>query len=386
MMTARSNNSEGVWAALRRSRAGVAGALVLGAMMLACLGSLPYTLGTTRADPVAGTSASVRYDDQNRYARNLPPTLGLREVRPDTEGRDTPEQRLYDAAVRSAYVAEARWHNSLSKHPLTTADQLQEWGSPLSFERPENNRVVYLLGTDLLGRSLLIRSLAGGGISLVIGLCAATLSVLLGTLYGSIAGYVGGRTDALMMRIVDILYGLPSILLVVLLSVAVNSVLDRVQARGGISPQWVQTVRLITLLVAIGGVSWLTMARVIRGQVMSLKNQLFVEAARAMGVSTRGIFLRHLLPNLVGPIVVYATLTVPQAILQESFLSFLGIGVAPPMPSWGNLAAEGLSELNAYRSHWWLILFPCAFLGVTLLALNFMGEGLREALDPKRAK
>lgn len=143
---------------------------------------------------------------------------------------------------------------------------------------------------------------------------------------------------------------------------------------------------ILTLLFAIGGVSWLTMARVVRGQVLSLKTLPFVEAARALGASRTRIFVRHLLPNLMGPIVVYATLTVPQAILQESFLSFLGIGVKPPLPSWGNLAAEGLSELNPVQSNWWLLLFPCLLLSATLLSLNFVGEGLREALDPKRAR
>jgi oligopeptide transport system permease protein len=133
-------------------------------------------------------------------------------------------------------------------------------------------------------------------------------------------------------------------------------------------------------------VSWLTMARVIRGQVLSLKSQPFMEAARALGIPARRQFARHLLPNLLGPIIVYATLTIPQAILQESFLSFLGIGVKPPLPSWGNLAADGLPELNPYQSRWWLLLFPCVLLGTTLLALNFVGEGLREALDPKRMK
>jgi oligopeptide transport system permease protein len=142
----------------------------------------------------------------------------------------------------------------------------------------------------------------------------------------------------------------------------------------------------VILLVAIGGVSWLTMARVVRGQVLSLKGQPFMEAAKAIGVPWHGVFLRHLLPNLTGPIIVYATLTVPQAILQESFLSFLGIGVKPPLPSWGNLASEGLSELNLVDSKWWLLLFPCLLLAITLLALNFVGEGLREALDPKRSK
>jgi oligopeptide transport system permease protein len=145
-------------------------------------------------------------------------------------------------------------------------------------------------------------------------------------------------------------------------------------------------VDVVVLLVAIGGVSWLTMARVVRGQVLSLKSQPFMEAARAMGVGWFGQFRRHLLPNLVGPIIVYATLTVPQAILQESFLSFLGIGVKPPLPSWGNLAADGLSELNPVRSNWWLLAFPCVLLGMTLLALNVLGEGMREAFDPKRGR
>jgi oligopeptide transport system permease protein len=140
------------------------------------------------------------------------------------------------------------------------------------------------------------------------------------------------------------------------------------------------------LVVAIGGVSWLTMARVVRGQVLSLKAQPFMEAARAIGVPWRAQFRRHLLPNLIGPIVVYATLAVPQAILQESFLSFLGIGVKPPLPSWGNLAAEGLSELNTYKSNWWCLVFPCLLLAAALLALNFVGEGLREAMDPRRAR
>ena len=288
-----------------------------------------------------------------------------------------------------------------------------------------------------LGRSLLIRSLAGGGVSIGIGIAAALISVTIGTLYGAIAGYAGGRTDALMMRIVDILYGLPYILLVVLLAVAgdawLSDYVSNRPARDAFITQQVtahleqQSVpssiavkqfiaqpsdalasiqseartlhpprelsegkrklyEVIILLTAIGGVSWLTMARVIRGQVLSLKNQQFMEAARAIGVPVQRKFLRHLLPNLLGPIIVYATLTVPQAILQESFLSFLGIGVQPPLPSWGNLAAAGLSELNPVRIRWWLILFPCLLLATTLLSLNFVGEGLREAFDPKRAK
>ena len=295
-----------------------------------------------------------------------------------------------------------------------------------------------ILGTDNLGRSLFIRCLAGGGVSIGIGIAAALISVTIGTLYGSIAGYAGGRTDAVMMRIVDILYGLPYILLVVLLAVAgdawltdyisnrpardayvnqqvvaylesqgeptttldVKHFIDEpseqlaeIQSRASAShpPRNVtegqqKLYEVVILLTAIGGVSWLTMARVIRGQVLSLKNQQFMEAARAIGVPLRRKFFRHLLPNLLGPIIVYATLTVPQAILQESFLSFLGIGVQPPLPSWGNLAADGLKELNPVHIRWWLILFPCLLLALTLLSLNFVGEGLREAFDPRRAR
>jgi oligopeptide transport system permease protein len=250
-----------------------------------------------------------------------------------------------------------------------------------------------VLGTDRLGRDLFVRCLAGGGISLGVGLAAAMIAVCIGTLYGTLAGACGGRMDAFMMRIVDVLYGLPYSLLVVLLAVAVDGLLARDWAANSNAPTGAASqsflvdrtfLNLVTLLVAIGGVSWLTMARVIRGQVLSLKQQPFMEACRAIGVPARRQFVRHLLPNLLGPIIVYATLTVPAAILSESFLSFLGIGVQEPLPSWGNLAAAGLSELNTVRVRWWLLLFPCLFIGLTLLALNFVGEGLRDRLDPKR--
>ncbi len=239
----------------------------------------------------------------------------------------------------------------------------------------------YALGSDTLGRSVLVRCLTGGGISLTIGLAAAGISVVIGTLYGGVAGYAGGRVDAVLMRVLDVLFALPYVLLVVLLAVAADAVLER--RGGGLSSGWRTVIELVTLLVAIGGVSWLTLARVVRGQVLSLKERAFVEAARAMGASPVRVFVSHILPNLSGAIIVYATLTVPQAMLQESFLSFLGIGVRPPVPSWGNLVAEGLSELNPYRSHWWLLVFPCLLLGATLVSLNLVGEGLRARFDPR---
>ncbi|HEX7009403.1 MAG TPA: ABC transporter permease, partial [Phycisphaeraceae bacterium] len=206
----------------------------------------------------------------------------------------------------------------------------------------------------------------------------------------ALAGYVGGRIDALMMRTVDVLYGLPSILLVVLVDLALRPTV-RAAAGAVLSERASASIaELVTLLVAIGGVSWLTMARVIRGQVLSLRAQPFVEAARAAGTGPWRILRVHLLPNLMGPIIVYTTLTVPAAILQESFLSFLGIGVQRPLPSWGNLAADGVERLPALAAgapfHGWLLLFPCLLLGLTLMALNFLGDALRRRLDPRRAR
>ncbi len=239
------------------------------------------------------------------------------------------------------------------------------------------------MGTDLLGRPVWARCLFGGIISLTVGLAAAGMSVTVGVTWGAVAGLTGGRVDAFMMRLVDILYGLPYILLVILIKIGCEQPLRDVMEHL-VSPRNApQVANVVILFLAIGAVSWLTMARVIRGQVLSLKAQPFVEAARACGVSTGGILLRHLLPNLVGPIIVYATLTVPQAILQESFLSFLGLGIQPPVPSWGNLAAEGVTAINNVESFWWMLLFPCGLLSVTLLSLNFVGDGLRDAFDPR---
>ncbi len=244
------------------------------------------------------------------------------------------------------------------------------------------------MGTDSLGRSLLWRCLMGGAISLGIGLAAATISVIIGVTYGTLAGYVGGRTDALLMRVVDVLYGLPYILLVVLFNLALRPMMERLLGAVSSGATATALADVVTLLVAIGGVSWLTMARVIRGQVLSLRSQPFVEATRAAGLPMVRVMVRHLLPNLTGPIVVYATLTVPTAILQESFLSFLGIGVQAPLPSWGNLASEGITQLHSLGSgvgqfRWWLLFWPCTLLGLTLLALNLMGESLRQKLDPR---
>jgi len=264
----------------------------------------------------------------------------------------------------------------------------QRLGEGMAYQGPS---VSEPMGTDQLGRSLFWRTMLGGAISLSIGAAAAVLAVGIGVLWGAVAGFAGGRTDAAMMRIVDVLYGLPYILLVVLVNLAMRP------AIAGMC-EWLLPARasapvseVLTLLLAIAAVSWLTMARVIRGQVLSLREQPFVEAAKACGVGPVRLFFRHLLPNLLSPIIVYTTLTVPTAILQESFLSFLSIGVQAPLPSWGNLAAEGLSQVHAmlspYRpSRWWLMVFPCVLLGLTLLALNLLGDAMRARFDPRRVK
>jgi len=249
-------------------------------------------------------------------------------------------------------------------------------------------------GTDALGRSLLGRCLLGGTISLAVGAAAAAISVILGVSIGLLAGYRGGWLDALLMRSVDVLYGLPYILLVILFKIGLEKRLVKLfvklQPRDPIhkQPAWFDETRaanITVLFLAIGLVSWLTMARVVRGQVLSLRAQPFIEACRAAGLTQWRIFTRHLLPNLIGPVMVYATLTIPQAILQESFLSFLGIGIQAPMPTWGSLASEGpVPALNTVNSLWWMLLFPCTLLAVTLLSLNFVGDGLRDIFDPKR--
>ena len=239
----------------------------------------------------------------------------------------------------------------------------QGYITPEQFEglpRPQRN----WLGTDQLGRDLLSRMLFGARISLAVGLLATFVSFVIGVSYGATAGFVGGKVDNLMMRVVDIMYGLPFMFLVILLMVVFGQ-------------------NIFLLFIALGAVQWLTMARIVRGQVISLKGQEFVEAAQTIGVSKFNIIFRHLIPNALGPIIVYATLTVPAVMLEEAFLSFLGLGVQAPMTSWGALASEGRQLMETAP---WLIIYPGAALAITLLSLNFVGDGLRDALDPQLRK
>jgi oligopeptide transport system permease protein len=229
------------------------------------------------------------------------------------------------------------------------------FGMPPNFERS------FWFGTDTLGRDMFVRTMYGARVSLLVGVVATIVSIVIGVLYGAIAGFLGGRIDAMMMRTVDILYSLPFLFFVILLMVIFGR-------------------NLFLIFVAIGAIQWLTMARIVRGQTLSIKRKEFIEAAHAAGVSNMAIILRHITPNVVGPVIVYATLTIPEAILTESFLSFLGLGVQEPLTSWGSLIADGVKNME---SRPWMLLFPATFLAVTLFCFNFVGDGLRDALDPK---
>ncbi len=220
------------------------------------------------------------------------------------------------------------------------------------------------LGTDTLGRDLFVRLLYGGQVSIAVGLCATAVALTIGVLYGTTAGFIGGRVDAVMMRIVDIIFALPFTVFVILLMVFFGR-------------------KFVLLFAAIGAVQWLTMARIVRGQVMSLRRMEFIEAAEALGLSKAKIIFRHMIPNALGPIIVYATLTVPSVMLLEAFLSFLGLGVQPPMSSWGVLIKEGAENMEEFP---WMLMFPGLALAVTLFSLNFLGDGLRDALDPRASK
>jgi oligopeptide transport system permease protein len=253
---------------------------------------------------------------------------------------------------------------------LAVACIVGPWLSPYGYE--DNNldntfsppSAAHWLGTDQLGRDLLVRLLVGGRISIGVGLCATAVALTIGVVYGAVAGFFGGKIDCLMMRIVDIMYALPFTIFVILLMVFFGREI------------WL-------LFLAIGAVEWLTMARIVRGQIMTLKRMEFIEAARSLGLGKRRIIFRHMIPNVLGPIIVYTTLTIPAVMLLEAFLSFLGLGVQPPLSSWGVLIKDGAEKMEEYP---WLLIFPGTVFSLTLFSLNFLGDGLRDALDVRSSK
>lgn len=253
---------------------------------------------------------------------------------------------------------------------MTVAAILTPWIAPYDYETQNLSlgatppSTAHWLGTDIFGRDQFTRILYGSRVSLMVGFVATGVALCIGVLWGTVAGYLGGRVDAIMMRIVDVLYALPFTIFIILLTVIFGR-------------------SMLLLFLAIGAVEWLTMARIVRGQVLSLKHQDFVDAAVSLGFTRFHIMLRHIIPNILGPIIVYTTLTIPSVILLESFLSFLGLGIQPPQSSWGSLISYGVESMEEYP---WLLIYPALALSSTLFALNFLGDGLRDALDPRSSK
>jgi len=253
---------------------------------------------------------------------------------------------------------------------LIAASVLAPWLTPYSYEQQDlalgasKPSFAHILGTDIKGRDLLTRLLYGGRTSFLVGFCATAVSLLIGVPYGALSGYVGGRTDSVMMRFVDILYTMPFTILVIILMVVFGR-------------------NILLLFGAIGAIQWLVMARIIRGQVMALRQQAFVEAAIALGASRTRIIFKHIIPNVLGIIIVYTTLTIPHVMLMETFLSFLGLGIQPPMSSWGLLIKDGADVMETYP---WLLISPALVFSITLFSMNFLGDGLRDALDPRFSK
>ena len=359
--------SRSLWADARRrlvaNRAAVASAVLLIVIALACI-SGPW-LSPHDYDRV--------YRDYVKVPASFDPYPGAEAVEPALEKAlrrarvEIEDWRVADGRLRVTLTAErpidARITRTLDRADLFEDSAVvgqEEGGQRLVLEATIRQHY-FLFGTDANGRDLLTRTLIAGRISLMIGLLATAVALIIGVTYGAVAGYFGGRVDAVMMRLVDILYSLPFMFFVILLVVFFGR-------------------SIVLMFIAVGAVEWLDMARIVRGQTLSIKQQEYVQAAHALGVDNRGILRRHIVPNTLGPVAVFMTLLVPKVILLESFLSFLGLGVQEPMTSWGVLIAEGARNIQGAP---WMLVYPSIFLAATLFCLNFIGDGLRDALDPK---
>jgi oligopeptide transport system permease protein len=351
------------WARLRQNRAATFSMWYLAAMVLACLigpNLTPHAFTTIYQDYTRVPPSLSAYPKADSV--DLAVSDAVRRGRLDLAGWEMRDGRIY-IDVTSGREIDERVTRYIDRSDLFEGARVENRspdGLAMSLSA-EVEQKYFLFGTDSNGRDLLTRTLIAGRVSLAIGLLAGVVAVAIGVLYGATAGFVGGKTDEVMMRIVDILYSLPFIFFVIMLVVFFGR-------------------NFVLMFLAVGAVLWLDMARIVRGQALSIRRQEYVQAAEAMGVTQRGILLRHVVPNLLGPVVIYMTLLVPQVIILESFLSFLGLGVQEPMASWGVLISQGAKNIPAAN---WLLFFPAVFLISTLFALNFVGDGLRDALDPK---
>ncbi|MGE0004154.1 MAG: ABC transporter permease [Parvibaculaceae bacterium] len=350
-------------ARLKANRAAMVSLVYLALMAIVCIlgpGFLPHPYTTIYPDYVRTPPSLSAYPRPDMIETALQDAV--RRMRADLEEWHEQDGRIF-VTVSSARAIDERVTRYLDRSD-TFDDARVESRSPDGLKLTMSAAVekeYFFFGTDNTGRDLLARVLMGGRVSLAIGLLAGCVAVVIGVFYGATAGFVGGKTDEIMMRIVDILYSLPFIFFVIMLVVFFGR-------------------NFVLMFLAVGAVLWLDMARIVRGQALSIRRQEYVQAAEALGVGAAGILLRHVVPNLLGPVVIYMTLLVPQVIILESFLSFLGLGVQEPMTSWGVLISQGAKNIGSAN---WLLLFPAFFLVSTLFALNFIGDGLRDALDPK---
>ncbi len=348
---------------LMANKAAVASLILLSLIALACVVGpwvLPHNFDTVYRNYVKVPASLSAYPREEQIVPAF--ERGLSRARVEISGVAVENGKI-SARISSSRDIDPRITRYLDRIDLFTNAAISDMApdKKSAVISADVDRLYFFFGTDANGRDLLTRTLIAGRVSLTIGLLATFVAITIGVLYGAASGYLGGRIDLLMMRVVDILYSLPFIFFVIMLVVFFGR-------------------NFVLMFIAVGAVEWLDMARIVRGQTLMLKRQEYVQAAEAMGVDRMGVLRRHIIPNTLGQVVIYMTLLVPRVILLESFLSFLGLGVQEPMTSWGVLISEGSRNLQGAS---WMLTFPAIFLISTLFALNFIGDGLRDALDPK---